>query len=58
MAPSDAAPSMKASLSGLPDSRMSRATTSRGARVNRAKADPTARQTSVSSWSGTLPRTS
>ena len=56
--PSDRTPSAKARDSSTPDSRMSRATSSRGAPVKRATATPMARNWSALSWSGTTPRMS
>ena len=57
-APALRAPAEKAAASSTPDSRMSRATMTRGVPAKRAKAQPMARQSRLSSWSGTVPRTS
>src|SRR5687767_6488675 len=51
-------PSAKAAARSTPDSRMSRATRTRGAAAKRAKAAPTARHIEASNWSGTVPRMS
>ena len=57
-APWETAPSANAATSDSPVRRMSRATTTDGAPVNRAKATPSARATSSFIWSGVVPLTS